>query len=334
MRSYKPRLKCLAFCMLAVLSMSADAVCFPSYPVPSPFVTSNFGMRFHPIRKIRVLHGGTDFRAAVGTPLAAVHSGRIRFAGWMKGGGNTIEIMGSDGIVTRYMHASKLIAQMGASVNAGEKIAESGNTGEWSAGPHLHFITLVNGSQPVDPRQFFCGANFPEKAGAGPDAALPGDPVQPVASINAGTPATAPTGSPPGTPPPAQIPGDVTGLVAPPMQSFPSMDAMSVRDFLHGETHKRFLNPQWYLELLDPAAALRADPKNEGKTFESSSMDPKIYMLRELNIIAALDNLMATERYTNKENIEARIAAFLSLDADEYSKKILSIIRSMNNGNR
>ena len=330
----KPIIASILVVIATATSLPAMAVCFPSTPVATPFITSNFGMRFHPVRKVRVLHGGTDFRAAIGTPLAAVHNGKIRFSGWMRGGGNTIEIMGADGIVTRYMHASKLIAQVGASVAAGDKIAESGNTGEWSAGPHLHFITMVNGSQAVDSRQFFCGVTFPQKPGAGPDAWQPGDPAQPVATVNAGTPPTAPPGSPPGTPPPAQIPTNITGMVSPPMQSFPSMDDMSVRDFLQSETHKRFLNPQWYLELIDPAAALRADPKNAGKTFPESNMDPTIFMLRELNVIMALDNLMATERYTNKENIEARMAAFLSLDAKNYSDKVLSIIRSQANGGR
>lgn len=262
----------------------------------------------------------------------AVHSGVVRFSNVMHGGGNTVEIMGSDGIVTRYMHASILIARMGANVAAGDRIAMSGNTGEWSAGPHLHFITMVNGSRAVDPRQFFCGVTFPEKAGAGPAASEPGDPAQPVAVVNAGTPPTAPAGTPPGTPAPAQIPPQVTGLVSPPMQSFPSMDDMSVRDFLYTETHKRFLNPQWFLELIDPAASLRLDPKNAGKTYDSSNMDPKIYMLRELNIIMALDNLMATERYNNHANIEARMAAFLSLDAKNYSENIMGILRANNSG--
>lgn len=61
-------------------------------------------------------------------------------------------------------------------------------------------------------------------------------------------------------------------------------------------------------------------------------MDPKVYMLRELNITMALDNLMASERYTARENIEARIAAFLSLDAKSYSEKVLSLLRSQATG--
>lgn len=332
--SMKPVMAGILLSIAATLATPAMAVCFSTTPTATPFITSNFGMRFHPVRKIRVLHGGTDFRAAVGTPLYAVHGGTVRVSAFNKGGGNMIELMGSDGIVTKYLHASKLIALKGATVAVGDKIAESGNTGEWSAGPHLHFITLVNGSEAVDPRQFFCGVTFPQKASAGPDAYQPGDPVQPVATVNAGTPPTAPVGSPPGTPPPAQIPAGITGLVAPPMQSFPSMDDMSVRDFLATETHKRFLNPQWYLELIDPAAALKADPKNAGKTYDTSNMDPTIYMLRELNVIMALDNLMATERYTNKENIEARMAAFLSLDAKNYSEKVMSLIRSQSTGAR
>lgn len=322
---------CGTLCLLPGESMAAGSTCFSTLPLASMTITSYFGMRLHPLKKIRRLHDGVDFRASTGTKMFAVQPGRVRFTGWMTGGGNTVEILGADGVVARYMHSSKLIAKMGDNVSAGDVVAEAGNTGQSGMTAHLHLTTLTNGSQRVDPLQFFCGQSFAVKPGTStPLAYEAGDPAQPVAVVNAGTPAQAPADSPPGTPSPASVPGGVTGLVAPPMQTFPTMDDMSMRDFLSTETSKRFLNPQWYQELVDPAAALRADPKNAGQTYDSSRMDPKVYMLRELNIIMSLDNLMASERYTTRENIEARVAAFLSLDAKNYSDKVLSILRSQN----
>lgn len=320
--------------VIAVGSQGAHAAtCFPATPLAQMTITSHYGMRFHPLKNKRLLHDGTDFRAAVGTRISSVHPGKVRFVGTMSGGGNTVEVMGTDGIVSRYMHANKLVAQMGATVNQGDMIAESGKTGQPNMAPHLHLSTYVVGNRPVNPIQFFCGSNFAVSPGAKPPLdPAPGDPIVSVATANAGIPATAPAGAPPGTPPPAQIPPGISGGVAPPMQTFPSMDDMSVRDFLYSETNKRFTNPQWYQELIDPAAALRADPKNAGVAFSSSTMDPKVYMLRELNITMALDNLMASERYTARENIEARIAAFLSLDAKSYSEKVLSLLRSQATG--
>lgn len=321
---------------LGLLAMSfqgpaAAAVCFQSLPLKEMLITSHYGMRIHPDFKTRELHSGVDFRARTGTPIYAVHPGRLRsvFNATGKRGGNYVEIQGADKVVTQYMHASKQIAENGAMVEAGQLIAEAG----WSGLPspsraHLHFQTVINGNNKVYPTQFFCGKSFPATDRADPP--LPwqnGDPIVAKENVNSGKPAEAPAGSPPGTPGPAKVPAEITGGIAPPTQTFPTMDDMSMREFLGSETSKRFLNPQWYLELIDPAAALRADPKNADKKFESSSVDPKQYMARELMTILSLDNLMASERFTSRENIEARLAAFVSVDAKNYSEKVLLMLR-------
>ena len=78
--------------------------------------------------------------------------GRVVQAGWEPGYGNTVTIDHGYGIVTKFAHASRILARVGARVERGERIALVGNTG-LSSGPHLHYEVHVNG-RPVDPRRY------------------------------------------------------------------------------------------------------------------------------------------------------------------------------------
>ncbi|HET7303036.1 MAG TPA: peptidoglycan DD-metalloendopeptidase family protein [Segeticoccus sp.] len=128
---------------------------FLSYPVNAP-ITSEFGMRMHPILHIMRLHAGMDFGASCGTPVHAAASGRIVSAGPNIESGRLVVIDhgwhdGTD-LTTWYGHLSK-IAQYGGHVNRGEVIGYVGNFG-LSTGCHLHFETH-NSGKPVNPRTWF-----------------------------------------------------------------------------------------------------------------------------------------------------------------------------------
>ncbi len=94
-------------------------------------------------------HKGVDWATPVGTSIFASCGGTVTQAGWFSSYGNCVTIRHPDGNQTRYAHLSRVLVSVGQSVEQGERIALSGNTGR-STGPHLHFEIIVNGSQ-VDP---------------------------------------------------------------------------------------------------------------------------------------------------------------------------------------
>lgn len=118
-------------------------------PVDGP-VTSNYGMRFHPILHRSRMHTGVDFGAGYGTPIRAAAGGEVVMASYMRGYGNTVVIDHGGGVTTLYAHCSALLVGEGQSVRQGQVIARVGSTG-LSTGPHLHFEVRHNGT-PVNPR--------------------------------------------------------------------------------------------------------------------------------------------------------------------------------------
>ena len=125
---------------------------FLNYPANGP-ITSEFGMRFHPILHVWKLHSGTDFGIPCGTPVYATAAGTVLSAGWGGGYGNRITIdhgiqRGVD-LVTTYNHLSSILVHSG-DVRRGQLIGYAGTTG-YSTGCHLHFETLEDGSF-VNPR--------------------------------------------------------------------------------------------------------------------------------------------------------------------------------------
>ncbi len=109
-------------------------------------VTSTFGMRVHPISGKRKMHTGTDYAAPAGTPVWAVGSGKVVYAGRRGGYGKLVEIQHPGGVRTRYGHLSRILVRRGQTVRQHQTIGRVGSTG-YATGAHLHFEFLVNGSQ-------------------------------------------------------------------------------------------------------------------------------------------------------------------------------------------
>ncbi|MEL6737982.1 MAG: peptidoglycan DD-metalloendopeptidase family protein [Pseudomonadota bacterium] len=117
-------------------------------PVPGA-VSSNYGMRRHPILGYRRMHAGMDFRARRGTPIVSVSDGRVISAGRAGGCGFTVKVQHAGDLATRYCHMSRMAVRRGDSVKRGQVIGYVGSTG-LSTGPHLHY-EMYRGGKHINP---------------------------------------------------------------------------------------------------------------------------------------------------------------------------------------
>lgn len=108
--------------------------------VTSPF---DFGIK----------HLGTDIAASTNTPVKAVADGTIVLAEWTVETGFVVVVEHSFGLISIYKHNSTGLISQGDLVKAGQVLALSGNTGELSTGPHLHFELWSDGS-PTNPEDY------------------------------------------------------------------------------------------------------------------------------------------------------------------------------------
>jgi murein DD-endopeptidase MepM/ murein hydrolase activator NlpD len=118
-------------------------------------VSSEYGMRFHPVLRYWRLHAGRDYAGNCGSPVYAAASGTVISAGDAGGYGNQVVVahgvrFGVD-LATSYNHLSGF-AVRGGRVSRGQVIGYVGTTGT-STGCHLHFEVFEDGT-PVDPRRW------------------------------------------------------------------------------------------------------------------------------------------------------------------------------------
>ena len=116
---------------------------------PSPLLyggklTSNYGYRTDPLRGGNAFHTGVDIAAPRGTPLYAVCDATVLHTGVDRSYGNYVVLSANDNIEVWYAHCDTVCVAVGQSVNAGERVATVGNTGD-STGPHVHFMVKCNG---------------------------------------------------------------------------------------------------------------------------------------------------------------------------------------------
>jgi murein DD-endopeptidase MepM/ murein hydrolase activator NlpD len=111
-------------------------------------VSSNFGVRTHPISGYRKMHQGMDFAAATGTPVVAPSDGVVVEARRWGGYGNWLRIRHANGLESGYGHLSRFASGMraGQRVTQGQVVAYVGSTGA-STGPHLHYEIWRNGQR-------------------------------------------------------------------------------------------------------------------------------------------------------------------------------------------
>lgn len=126
--------------------------------INSPFIlpieseiTSDFGRARTYNGTLKGYHGGTDFRAKVGTPIVAANDGIVALVKDRFYSGGTVLLNHGSGVYTCYFHMSSFSVKEGDEVKKGELLGLSGESGRVT-GAHLHFSARINAVQ-VDPLQ-------------------------------------------------------------------------------------------------------------------------------------------------------------------------------------
>jgi len=126
----------------------------PPLPLPaSPPIESGFPTRGF---NARTGHYAVDIAVSEGEFVHSVGDGYVVLADWTQDGGYTIAIQHADGYLSVYKHNKRLLKRVGDRVRTRESIAVTGNTGELTTGPHLHFELWRNGLA-QDPLPYIAG---------------------------------------------------------------------------------------------------------------------------------------------------------------------------------
>ena len=124
------------------------------HPMPrASRVTSNYGMRRHPVTHTKQFHYGMDFAANIGDQVHTTADGVVKFAGKNNHGyGLIVVVTHSYGFETRYAHLDEILVTKGEFIAKGTPIGKAGNTGI-STGPHLHY-EIEHLESRINPRPF------------------------------------------------------------------------------------------------------------------------------------------------------------------------------------
>lgn len=126
-----------------------------SPPTTLGWISSEYGMRFHPIQHIWKLHSGRDYAAPCGTPVHAAADGVIIESGYNPGYGNRVivdhGVLNGVALTTTYNHMERIKVRSGR-VKRGTVVGYEGSTGN-SNGCHIHFEVYEDGNF-VDPRNY------------------------------------------------------------------------------------------------------------------------------------------------------------------------------------
>ena len=132
-----------------------------AWPVPGyTKITSNYGMRVHPITGQYKLHTGVDISAPIGANFVAANDGIVTKAEYNTAYGNMVIIDHGGGISTLYAHGSEILVTVGQTVKRNDPILKVGSTG-YSTGPHAHFEVRINGVV-TNPIEYITNGVIPE----------------------------------------------------------------------------------------------------------------------------------------------------------------------------
>jgi hypothetical protein len=115
-------------------------------------LSSRFGLRRIFNGEPRNPHGGLDLAVGSGTPVHAPAAGTVLNIGNYFFNGNTVFLNHGQGLISAYMHLSRVDVKEGQRLAQGAPLGASGMTGR-ATGPHLHWAVFLNGTA-VEPELF------------------------------------------------------------------------------------------------------------------------------------------------------------------------------------
>ena len=95
-------------------------------------------------------HFGVDIVLKERTPIKSISDGIVIFSAWTLNYGYTVVVHHKNKLTSIYKHNESIKVKKGDFVMSGEVIALSGNTGELTTGPHLHF-EIWDSQGPLNP---------------------------------------------------------------------------------------------------------------------------------------------------------------------------------------
>ena len=118
-----------------------------------PNIKPNTGVISHEF-DIDSKHFGVDIVNEEGTSILSIANGVVVYSDYSKDYGNGIIIDHENGYYSHYYHNKENFVKRNERVDSGTVIAQLGNTGQKSSGPHLHFEIWKDG-KPINPLSFF-----------------------------------------------------------------------------------------------------------------------------------------------------------------------------------
>ena len=124
-------------------------------------LSSLFGLKRFFNEVPRQAHNGLDIAAPNGAAINAPAAGTVIATGNFFFNGNTVFLDHGQGLLSVYLHMSRIDVRQGQQVQTGQRLCNVGATGRVT-GPHLHWIVYLN-QETVDPA-LFIAADLPRLA--------------------------------------------------------------------------------------------------------------------------------------------------------------------------
>jgi murein DD-endopeptidase MepM/ murein hydrolase activator NlpD len=144
-----PRIEREVGAMKAVHSFYTNVRFFSGEPV-FPVLEGRLGSPFGEQRVLNggrpSVHYGVDIRSNRNKAVVSLYPGRVIFTGNLYFSGNTVVVAHGYGLMSQYLHLSRITVQPGEFVKAGQRIGTMGMTGR-ATGPHLHLSCYLMGVQ-------------------------------------------------------------------------------------------------------------------------------------------------------------------------------------------